>query len=150
MNDLFLSLLILVGIPLLVVSAVGLKFFILFLIQGAKGRDIKTGWQRLLQAYATAKLPTGHIVPKQTVLIGLGWYKRCVTLGIADDGLYLSIRRDTVSIPWADFRLADPNAFHRHGVFLLTVGDPTITTINVPWDVFQMLQGRLPVANAEA
>ena len=150
MNDLLLTLLIVVGIPLLVASAVGIKFLILFLIEGIKGGGSKGGWRRLLEAYATTSSLTGNIVQRQTMLVGLSWYTRCVSLGIADKGLYISIRRRTVLIPWTEFNMVDHRALHQQFDPLLAVGDPPITTISVPWDVFQMMRGKFPAGLAEA
>ncbi len=94
-----LVLLIIAGVLLLAGFVVGLVFFILFLVKSLGGTT--GGWGKLAEVYGTNNPPTGQITKGETIQVGAVTYKRCVTLGVADEGLYVSIWRKTALIPWA-------------------------------------------------
>jgi len=130
------------GVLLLAAFVVGLVFFILFLVKQLGGTT--GGWRRLSEVYATANSPTGQITKGETIQVGAVTYKRCVTLGVADEGLYISIWRKTALIAWTEFKAIGQAALYWQKVPMLTVGDPPIATMTVPVAVFQMMQRRLP------
>jgi hypothetical protein len=103
------------------------------------------GWQRLIKGFATTSTPAGQIVERQTVKIGEVTYKRCVTVGIADEGLYLTICRKTVWIPWDEFKGIDQTKLYWENVPVLTVGKPAVTTISVEKDLFERMRGRVRI-----
>ena len=139
-----LMLLIVAGVLLLAGFVVGLVFFILFLVKQLGGTT--GGWRRLAEVYATANPPTGQTVTRQTIQVGAVTYKRCVTLGIADEGLYVTIWRKTALIPWTEFKAIGQATLYWQKVPMLTVGDPPVATMTVPVAVFQQMRGRLPTA----
>jgi hypothetical protein len=138
-----LVLLIVAGVLLLALFIVGLVFLILFLVKSLGGTT--GGWRRLAEVYGTANPPTGQITKGETILVGAVTYKRCVTLGVADEGLYVSIWRKTSLIPWAEFKAVGQATLYWQTVPMLTVGDPPVATMTVPVAVFQVMRGRLPV-----
>ena len=123
---------------------VALVFFILFLVKQLAGTT--GGWRQLADVYATAKPPTGQTVTKQTLQIGAVTYKRCVTLGIAGEGLCITIWRTTALIPWAEFKAIGQATLYWQKVPMLTVGELPVATMTVPVAVFQMVRERLPTA----
>jgi len=147
-NVTILVLLILLGVVFLAGLVVGLVFLILFLVKQLGGTT--GGWRRLAEMYATAKPPTGQIVTGQTLQIGAVTYKRCATLGIADEGWYVTIWRKTALIPWTEFKALGQATLYWQKVPMLTVGDPPVATMTVPVAVFQQMRGRLPASLAGA
>jgi hypothetical protein len=92
-----MPLLIVAGVLLLAGFVVGLVFLILFLVKSLGGTT--GGWGKLAEVYGTNKPPTGQITKGETIQVGAVTYKRCVTLGVAEEGLYISIWRKTVLDP---------------------------------------------------
>ena len=143
MNVAILVLLILLGVIFLAGFLIGLVFLILFLVKQLGGTT--GGWRRLAEVYATANPPTGQITQRETIQVGAVIYKRCVTLGVADEGLYVAIWRKTALIPWTEFKAVGQATLYWQKVPMLTVGDPPVATMTVPVAVFQVMRGRLPV-----
>jgi hypothetical protein len=125
-----LVLLIVAGVVLLAGFVVGLVFFILFLVKQLGGTT--GGWRRLAEVYATANPPTGQITNRETSQVGAVTYKRCVTLGVADEGLYVSIWRKMALIPWPEFKGIGQATLYWQTVPMLTVGDPPVATMTMP------------------
>jgi hypothetical protein len=143
MNTTMLVLLIVAGVLLLAGFVVGLVFFVLFIVKSLGGTT--GGWGKLAEVYGTNNPPTGQVTKRETIQVGAVTYKRCVTLGVADEGLYVSIWRKTALIPWTEFKAVGQATLYWQKVPMLTVGDPPVATMTVPVAVFQVMRGRLPV-----
>ena len=143
-----LLLLIVASVLLLAGFVVGLVFFVLFIVKSLGGTT--GGWGKLAEVYGTNKPPTGQITKGETIQVGAVTYKRCVTLGVADEGLYVSIWRKTALIPWTEFKGIGQATLYWQKVPMLTVGDPPVATMTVPVQVFQVMRGRLPAGLAGA
>jgi hypothetical protein len=137
-------LLIVVGVMLAVAVGTALVFFILFLVKQRGGTTDE--WRRLVEVYATEKPPAGQTVKVQALQIGAVTYKRCATLGIASEGLYVTIWQKTALIPWTEFKGVGEATLSWQEMSLLTIGDPPVATMAVPVAVFQLLRGELPTA----
>lgn len=143
MNTTMLVLLIVAGVLLLAGFVVGLVFFVLFIVKSLGGTT--GGWGKLAEVYGTNNPPTGQVTKRETIQVGAVTYKRCITLGVADEGLYVSIWRKTALIPWTEFKAVGQATLYWQKVPMLTVGDPPVATMTVPVQVFQVMRGRLPV-----
>jgi len=143
-----LMLLIVAGVLLLAGFVVGLVFLVLFLVKSLGGTT--GGWGKLAEVYGTPNPPTGQITKGETIQVGAVTYKRCVTLALADEGLYVSIWRKTALIPWTEFKGIGQATLYWQKVPLLTVGDPPVATMTVPVAVFQVMRGKLPAGLAAA
>lgn len=143
MNTTMLVLLIVAGVLLLAGFVVGLVFFVLFIVKSLGGTT--GGWGKLAEVYGTNNPPTGQVTKRETIQVGAVTYKRCITLGVADEGLYVSIWRKTALIPWTEFKAVGQATLYWQKVPMLTVGDPPVATMTVPVAVFQVMRGRLPV-----
>jgi hypothetical protein len=141
-NVTMLVLLIVLGVVVVAACVTALVFFILFLVKLLGGTT--GGWRRLTEVYPTSKPPRGQTVTGQTVQIGAVTYKRCVTLGIADEGLYVTIWRKTVLIHWTVLKRIGEATLYWQKVPMLTISDPPVATMTVPVAVFQMMRGRFP------
>lgn len=143
-----LMLLIVAGVLLLAGFVVGLVFFILFLVKSLGGTT--GGWGKLTEVYGTNNSPSGQITTRETIQVGAVTYKRCATLGVADEGLYVSIWRKTALIPWTEFKGIGQATLYWQKVLMLTVGDPPVATMAVPVAVFQVIRRKLPAGLAGA
>jgi hypothetical protein len=101
MNIWQIVLLIVIGVIALAGLITGMVYAIIALVQRIDGS--KGGWRRLAAVYSTVNPPAGSIATRETLKIGAVVYKRCVTVGISDEGLYVSIWRKTLLIPWNHF-----------------------------------------------
>ena len=129
--------LLIVGASILFACLIaGFVLLVLFLLS-------KGGWRRLVKTYATTNPPVGQIIQRQTIKIGAVRYKRCVTVGIADEGLHLTIWRKTVLIPWSEFKAIGQTTLYWQKVMVLTVGNPQVATITMKNDLVTAMWERL-------
>ncbi len=135
-------LLILVGTFLLASLIAGLVFLIQFVARSLGAHQ--GGWRRLVEEYPAPCPAQGQVHKRQTLQIGAVVYKRCVTVGIADEGLYLNVWRKTVRIPWQDFKRLEQATLYWQKVPMLTVGAPPLATVTVPSPLFELMRSRLP------
>jgi hypothetical protein len=146
MNVTWLVLLIVAIALLLAGFIVGFVFFILFLVKALTGAT--GGWGRLAEVYGTANPPAGQITKRETIQVGAVTYKRCATIGVADEGLYVAIWRKMVLIPWTEFKAVGQATLHWQKVPRLTVGNPPVATMTVPMALFRVMQAKLPAGLA--
>ena len=137
-----LVVIVIIAVVLAVAAVVGLVFLVLFLAKQFGGST--GGWGRLAETHATPNAPAGQVASGQTLQIGAVVYKRCVTVGVADEGLYLSIWRRTALIPWREFTAIGQATLYWQKVPMLTVGNPAVATIAIPGPIFEALRHRLP------
>lgn len=135
-------LLVLVATFLLASLIAGLVLLILFVVRSFGA--YQGGWRRLLKEYLAPCSAQGQVHRRQTLKIGAVVYKRCVTVGIADEGFYLNVWRKTVRIPWQDFKRLGQATLYWQKVPMLTVGEPPLATITVPLLLFESMRSRLP------
>jgi hypothetical protein len=147
MNGVLLAVLIVLGAIFVLALIAGLVYFILFIVKNLSGTT--GGWRQLAETYATTQTPAGESAVRQTIQIGAVTYKRCVTLTVADEGLYVSIWRKTALIPWPEFKGIGEATLFWQKVPLFTVGDPTVATMTLPVPIFQRIQAKLSTAAAQ-
>ena len=140
-------LLIVLGVVAVAAFVTALVFFILFL--GKRRGGTTDEWRRLVEVYATEKPPAGQTVKVQTLQIGAVTYEQCARLGVANEGLYVTIWQKTALIPWTEFTGIGETTLHWQKVPMLTIGDPPVATMAVPLAVFQLMLGELPTGLAE-
>ena len=138
MSITLLVVLIVAGAGLLAAGIVGLVLFILFMAGGS--------WRRLAERYGTAGAPAGQVFQRQTVKIGSVAYKRCATVGVADEGLYLRVGRKTVLIPWSECTQTGETMLYWQRAPVLALGNPPVGTIVVQNGLFAALRGRMKVS----
>lgn len=135
MNVALLLLVVIIVVAALCLAG-GIVALVLFIISKASRQRL------LLEKYSTPSPPCGQVMPRQTVKIGAVVYKRCVTVGIAPEGLYISIRRKTMLIPWHDLKPAGHTMLHWRQIPLYKIGDPPIAAL--------ALQGDFPVRSSKS
>lgn len=129
---------VLVGIGL-IAGLVFLIFRIVQLIDGSKG-----GWLSLSKTYAAIQPPGGTLTKRLTLKIGAGVYKRCVSMGVCTEGLYLAIWRKSALIPWSEFKSLEKATLYWQSIPMITIGEPPVATLTVPVEVFQLFRTYLP------
>ncbi len=133
MENTLIVVLIVCAALVLALSIGGFVVLLLYLLS-------KGGWGQLKQRYRVEQPPGGTIVRWQTVKIGLVTFKQCITVGIADEGLYLSMWRTTVLIPWSELAAAGETKFLWRRVPVLGVGQPQITTLTFEHGLIEKMQ----------
>ena len=129
-----LALLVLGGI------AIGVRYLAPIIAQHFKGSG---GWGMLSETYATTRPVPEQALRRQTVVVGRVLYRRCMTLGFDDRGLYLEtsspipiVGRRCALIPWTEFKRIDEGRLFWRPAAVLSIGDPSISTITVPIELF--------------
>jgi hypothetical protein len=133
-----LVLLIVAAAVLLAGAIIGIIFLVFFLLGNAGG------WRRLAEAYPATNPPTGQLLHGQTIKIGAVIHKRCATVGIADEGLYLVIWRKKAIIPWSEIKSVGQETLYWQKMPRLAIGEPLVATVTLPPALFTELRGRLP------
>ena len=110
------------------------------MIKGWFGRI--SGLDRLARAFGSDREPTGPAFFKQNVQIGKVRYRRCVTVHIGAEGLFLQIRflfsrhRPPFFIPWSEIRKAKDTSLYAEKAAVLEVGSPPAGEIILPESLY--------------
>lgn len=142
MHAMQIVLIIVVGIIGLAILITGLVYGIISLVKAIDGS--KGGWRKVAARYGTVNVPAGRVSHRQTVKIGAVVYKRCTTLGISSEGLYLTIFGQPAIVPWSDFTRLETATLNWQKVPLLTLGEPPFATMTVPPAEFNHMRPFLP------
>ena len=105
-------------------------------------------WGPLAEKYATDKEPAGKLFNRHTVKVGKDVCRKCVTVVVADPGLYLRAdgllnRRPGVLIPWDQFRDVTEGKLDVHKAAVLTVGDPPAKLV-MPMRLYDRVRSHMP------
>jgi len=105
------------------------------------------GWRRLSEVYATARSPSAQSARGQSIVVGQVLYRRCVTVGIGEAGLYLALGfplsifgKPPLLIPWSEFKQVEKARLFWGEAACLSIGEPLVGTITVPMSVFETFQ----------
>lgn len=142
MDAWLLVLMIVVGLLVLAGAIVGFVFLILFLVQQLGGTT--GGLRRLAQVYPAPNSVSGQVVKRQTVQVGPVVYRRCATVGVSDEGLYISSWGQSALIPWREFSGIGHATLYWQKAPMLTAGDPPVASIIMPAPLFETMRSRLP------
>jgi hypothetical protein len=108
-----------------------------------------SGLERLIERYPATGRPDEQQRHWQTVQVGPVVYRRCVSLVLGPQGLYLHVRPilsafRPVLVPWSEFRSASPAFLHWRDARRLVVGDPPVGSITVYGRVLEDLRQFIP------
>jgi hypothetical protein len=107
-------------------------------------RSKMSGWSALAKKYTASTKPPGKQFKSQSARIGRLNYGSCLSLVVAEVGLYVStslwfrIGHPPLMIPWSEFSGVEEKKrllFFRN--VRMNVGDPVITTVELPLHVIQ-------------
>ena len=141
-NAWLLVVLIAAGLLVLAGAIAGFVFLILFVVQRLGGTT--GGLLRLAQAYPAPHAASGQALEHQTVQIGPVVYRRCMTVAVSDEGLYLATGIGSAVIPWSEFKAIGRATLYWQKAATLTAGDPPVATIILPAALFEAIRARLP------
>jgi len=107
-----------------------------------------SGWSALAQRYPADAGLVEPTLTAQTVQVGMVRYRRCVTLGIHPDGLYLAAqpglpllpRNPPLQIPWSEFHHVQQTRLYWRRAAQLEVGDPRVASITFPFELYQRFE----------
>jgi hypothetical protein len=139
----FLLFLALAALVIILFILLGL-FLLPRLLKGLGGRG--GGWSRLAEAFPSPSAPQGTLSVKQTIQVGRVVYKRCVSVGITSQGLYLEVkipfssRLKPLTIPWERIQGAKEGSLHWKKTVILSIGDPEIGTVTVFEDLYKKIE----------
>lgn len=108
-------------------------------------KSLSHGLHHLAESYGVHQQPDGKAFHHQTVQIGAAVWKRCVTVVVGHQGLYLGVRPPLgklvqVLIPWDKFTAAEETTLYWKRVYRLTIGDPPESHVTVFSDVAEAMR----------
>lgn len=109
-----------------------------------------SGYDELARRYPAGGDPGGSKYAWQTVQIGPVRYRRCVTVHVSGQGLYLQphlvfVRYPPILIPWDEVvRVQRSKIYYWSQARLLAIGEPEVGTIRVEMGLFKLIQAYLP------
>jgi hypothetical protein len=103
-----------------------------------------SGWSALAERYPAATALAAPVIAGQTLQVGLVRYRRCVTVGIHQEGLYLAAqpglpllpRNPPLLIPWSEFHHPQETRLYWRRAEQLVVGDPRVASITFPFELY--------------
>jgi hypothetical protein len=127
------------GAAVVLVAAV----VILLFVRGRGGKE----WGQLAERFPARKEPTGKTLTRHTVKVGTDVCRQCVTVVVADPGLYLRVdhflrRRPGVLIPWDEFRDVAEGKLQFQKAAVLTVGERA--TLTMPMRLYDRVRSHMP------
>lgn len=104
-----------------------------------------SGLGKLGRVYGGDRQPDGPTWSRQTIMIGSVQWKRCVTIGMGQSGLYLRVdailvRLPALLIPWSAVRPQAKGLLYWRPAMVLSVGQPDLTIITVHMPLFSAMQ----------
>ncbi|NIA28731.1 MAG: hypothetical protein GWP06_02315 [Actinobacteria bacterium] len=100
-------------------------------------------WGKLAKKYPAETVPTGILLGKKTIRIGAVRYRRCVTAGLLQDGLYLATNLSghaPFCIPWGDFYFMGKTRIYSRQALQWSIGKPEIARIAFPGPLSEKLK----------
>jgi hypothetical protein len=91
------------------------------------------GWAALAKVFATSRPMPPSVLLGQNIVVGLVIYRRSMSVGSDDAGLYLEpgfpvaiFVKQRLFIPWAEIRKVEESLLFWRKAFRLSIGDPCI------------------------
>jgi hypothetical protein len=139
-------------LTLVLCSLVVLGGFVVWLVSRIlSGVSSAGGWSALATAYTAGFEPSGQRFERQTLMVGSVQYRRCVTVVVADAGLYLAARLGFTSqpallLPWADLHPRGSTSLYWQAAERLDIGEPACGTLTIFSPLYASVAARLPGA----
>jgi hypothetical protein len=95
-----------------------------------------SGLTGLAQRYPVTQPPTGAMLAKQTVKVGVVRYRRCVAVSIGENGLYLGVHpplleQGDLLIPWEEIKGAQRTRLYSRRAVRLSIGEPEFGSVTL-------------------
>lgn len=108
------------------------------------------GWDALAARFKVEPRSGSGLLSRQSVQVGRVLYRNCTTVGVDADGLYLEVkvpsllvRKPPLLIPWSEISRTDDARLYWQKAALLSIGEPVISTVTLPADLFESVRARL-------
>lgn len=117
------------------------------MLKGFFGRV--SGLDEFAGRYSANREPAGTKLTAQNVQIGAVRYRRCVTVHVDPEGLFLQIRfvfcrsRPPFFIPWRDMKKIKDTRLYWQKAALLSVGSHDARQIIVPQPLYRLIEPHL-------
>jgi len=117
------------------------------MIKGFFGRI--SGLDDFAKRYSVSREPQGTKLLKQNVQIGAIRYRRCVTVHVNSEGLFLQIQfifcksRPPFFIPWHEINNVQDTNLYWQKAALLSVGNSPAKQIIIPRSIFRLIEPHL-------
>ena len=107
-----------------------------------------SGWTRLARAYPAPGQPEGQRTERQTVQVGSVRFRRCVTVCVSAEGLYLRARvvlsrYAPILIPWGEIEGIQEAMVYWQRAVRLRAGNPEVGTVTVPMALLESIRPHL-------
>lgn len=109
-----------------------------------------SGLDEIARHFSATREPQGTELSRQTVQIGAVRYKRCVTVHVDTEGLFLQIKfifsrsRPPFFIPWQEIKQVQAARLYWQPAVALTVGHPPLTKLTLLNSIQPLLAPYLP------
>lgn len=118
------------------------------------------GWNRLTARYGVKAEPPGPRLTRQTLKVGPVRWRLCVTMILAEQGLYLHPRPALgavlggprpLIIPWGDFkRPRNGHLYLGWKAVEMSIGEPEMAAVTFPLALYEQLRTRIfPAAGGQ-
>ena len=104
----------------------------------------------LARRYPATHQPQGDQLTKQTVRFGPVRFRRCVTVSIEPEGLYLWVRPimsnyTPILIPWDEVKAIQEAIIYWQKAVQMSIGTPLVATVAVKMKLFRLIEPHLRV-----
>jgi len=131
----------------IVAGVLGLLGLVLFLVwMGMIWFAHGSGWSALAPRFACPTQAPVDATHGQTVMVGMVYYKRCASIAVMPDGLYLAVplpKHPALLIPWKEIVQAEPISLNWRQAVRVVLRDPQCSRIVVPGEFAELITERL-------
>ncbi|MEW6187471.1 MAG: hypothetical protein AB1585_17205 [Thermodesulfobacteriota bacterium] len=132
------------AVVILILFIIGAVFLLPKLLKNLTGGG--GGWTLLTGRFQTAVQTPKEVYKRQTVQVGKVVYKRCTTVGIMAEGLYLESTGPFTKglkpllIPWDQIRGLREGNLYWEKTHVLSIGQPEIGTVSIFSNIFKKIR----------
>ena len=108
------------------------------------------GLDGLARRYPAIHQPQGNQLTEQTIRVGPVRFRRCVTVSIEPEGLYLWVRLimsnyTPILIPWDEVKVTQGAIIYWQKAVQMSIGTPQVATVAVKMNLFRLIEPHLKV-----
>ena len=108
-----------------------------------------SGLTQLAERYPTRDFPAGQTFAGQTVQVGEVRYRKCATMWLCREGLWLWVQAGLTQsgpllIPWDEVTGVQPARLYGRKGARLSIGDPAVGAVTLYEPLFQAMSAYLP------
>jgi hypothetical protein len=129
---------------ILIFFIIGVVFLLPKLLKNLTGGG--GGWTLLAGRFQTPDQMPKEAYQRQTVQVGKVVYKRCTTVGIRPEGLFLESAGPFTKglkplyIPWDQIRGIKEGKLYWEKIYILSIGEPELGTVSLFFNIFDKVR----------